>query len=81
MRTWPLAAFLEAEVTDERPIVEVSPEAEASLATERWRLNAARLLLEEDCMDPWPGTFVELATGGGPLLLAACASFHKVVGP
>ena len=25
-------------------------------------------------MDPWPGTFVEIATGGGPLVLAACAA-------
>ena len=44
------------------------------IASESWRLSAARLLLEEGVMDPWPGTFVLIATGGGPIILAACAA-------
>jgi hypothetical protein len=46
----------------------------AAVESERWRLAAARRLLAEGCMDPWPATFVHLATGGGPLLLRACAA-------
>ena len=40
---------------------------------ERWRLEAARLLLGKGCMDPWPSTFVLVASGGGRATARACA--------
>lgn len=37
-----------------------------------WRLEATQALVREGCLYPWPGTAVELARGGGPLIGRAC---------
>ena len=55
-----------------------SPKVRAMIAEhgdadlERWRLDAA-YLLSEGCMEPWPATFVTIATKGGPVVQCACA--------
>lgn len=48
-------------------------EVRSAIRHERWRLDAVRLLTAEGLGAPWPGTFVRLATEGGPIILRACA--------